>query len=81
MLLHYRQMDKDDSGTLTFEEFKHLHAHMEGYGYAAGSASRAFQRMDTDGSKQIEFNEYVRWILNSGLLSSWRDRYAAGKRR
>ena len=69
---YFRYFDKDASGTLSADEFIHLHADLvrNGYGgYLSGNPEDDLQTLDTEGDGTVSLFEYAEWLIKIGAIA------------
>lgn len=64
----FRSFDADESGSLSHDEFKSCYADMVSFGFAMTDCDTAMQELDTDCNGVVNFNEFIRWMINVGAL-------------
>jgi Ca2+-binding EF-hand superfamily protein len=64
----FQSFDSDESGSLSSDEFKSCYADMAAFGFAMTDCESAMQELDTDGNGVVNFNEFIRWMINVGAL-------------
>lgn len=65
----FSSFDTDESGSLSADEFRGCYENMTAFGFAMTDCETALQELDTDGNGVINFNEFIRWMINVGALS------------
>jgi Ca2+-binding EF-hand superfamily protein len=69
---YFRYFDRDCSGTLTADEFVHLHADLvrNGYGsHLSGDPQSDLASLDTGGDGTVNLYEYAEWLIKIGAIS------------
>ena len=64
----FQNYDADRSGSIDPEEFSGLHQEMQRRGYTGKAADVVLAEMDEDRDGDIQFNEYINWLVKNGIL-------------
>mmetsp|Transcript_3877 Transcript_3877/g.5942 ORF Transcript_3877/g.5942 Transcript_3877/m.5942 type:complete len:176 (-) Transcript_3877:52-579(-) len=67
---YFRYFDKDNSGDISADEFRDLHKDLvkNGYGAHLSDEESDLTTLDKDGDGQIDFNEYISWLVKIGTI-------------
>ena len=65
----FRGYDTDNSGQLEKEEFRNCYVGLIDAGIQLGDFEEAFEQLDSERNGVIDYNEFVRWLVNAGVLT------------
>jgi Ca2+-binding EF-hand superfamily protein len=65
----FKNYDTDGSGAVSKEEFSAMHQEMQRRGYTAKPVDAVLAEIDEDRDGEVQFNEYINWLIKSGILS------------
>lgn len=69
---YYQYYDEDKSGVLSYDQFLNVFHYMKESGYAVGemAADQIFKQIDTTKDSSINYNEFIRWMVELGVLEA-----------
>jgi Ca2+-binding EF-hand superfamily protein len=69
---YYEYYDDDQSGVLSYDQFRNVYRYMKESGYGVGEKTPEdiFSEIDTDGTESINYNEFIRWMVHLGVLEA-----------
>jgi Ca2+-binding EF-hand superfamily protein len=65
----FRGYDADDSGKLEKNEFQECYLGLVNGGFQLTEFETAFDQLDTEKNGVIDYNEFVRWLVNENVLT------------
>ena len=69
---YYEYYDDDQSGVLSYDQFRNVYRYMKESGYGVGEKTPEdiFSEIDTDSTESINYNEFIRWMVHLGVLEA-----------
>lgn len=65
----FRSYDADDSGKLEKAEFQECYLGLVNGGFQLTDFETAFDQLDTEKDGVIDYNEFIRWLVNENVLT------------
>jgi len=59
---YFRGYDRDNSGSVSENEFKLLYNSLKTSGWTTKSIEECLKDLDADGNKKVSFNEFIAWL-------------------